>query len=339
MAYTKVFAGNLSFRTKEDQLAEHFAVAGKVVSANIITRGPRSLGYGFVEFETEEQAVSAVALLNKKNIDGRDINVEVAKPREEKPQQQQQQQQQANFDQPRRGRGGPRRRRGGYSQAPSNNNNGQDNQPANSSEAQPPSSGEQAPRAARPKRAPRYNNREGQQSPAQGQPQQQQQQGQGQEGEATPQSGEYVPRGRGRGRGGRGRGGRGRGGRGRRGFYNGSRAPRPQSVESTTSLFVANLPFELDDAKLLELFKDHKAVSAHVVTNYQGRSRGFGFVEFDEKDQKAAFEATNQNKIVSNERPLTVKIALIEEKQTPSEAPEGDASAQPTQAAQPAQQN
>jgi len=68
MAYTKVFAGNLSFRTKEDQLAEHFAVAGKVVSANIITRGPRSLGYGFVEFETEEQAVSAVNLLNKKTL-------------------------------------------------------------------------------------------------------------------------------------------------------------------------------------------------------------------------------------------------------------------------------
>jgi len=335
MAYTKVFAGNLSFRTKEDQLAEHFAVAGKVVSANIITRGPRSLGYGFVEFETEEQALSAVNLLNKKNIDGRDINVEVAKPREEKPQQQQQQ---ANFDQqPRRGRGGPRRRgRGGYSQSPSNNNN-QDNQAANSSDAQPQSqSGEPAPRASRPKRAPRYN-REGQQSPAQGQTQQQQQ---GQEGEASvPQSGEYVPRGRGRGRGGRGRGGRGRGGRGRRGFYNGTRAPRPQSVESTTSLFVANLPFELDDAKLLELFKDHKAVSAHVVTNYQGRSRGFGFVEFDEKDQKAAFEATNQNKIVSNERPLTVKIALIEEKQNPSEVPEGDTSAQPAQAPQPDQQN
>jgi RNA recognition motif-containing protein len=295
------------------------------------------LGYGFVEFETEEQAQSAVNLLNKKNIDGRDINVEVAKPREEKPQQQQQQQlEQTNSDQqPRRARGGSRRPRGrgGY-QSPSNNNtndnNNQNNRSANSPDEQSQAqNGESVPRASRPKRGPRYNIVDGQQSPAQGQQQ-------GQEGEASsPQTGEYVPRGRGRGRG--GRGGRGRGGRGRRGPYNGSRAPRPQTVESTTSLFIANLPFDLDDAKLLELFKEHKAVSAHVVTNYQGRSRGFGFVEFDEKDQKTAFEATNQNKIVANTRPLTVKIALVEDKQNSAEAPEGDVSAQPADT--PAQQN
>jgi RNA recognition motif-containing protein len=78
-------------------------------------------------------------------------------------------------------------------------------------------------------------------------------------------------------------------------------------------------------------------VSAHVVTNYQGRSRGFGFVEFDEKDQKAAFDATNLNKIVANNRPLTVKIALVEEKQNPAETPEGEASSQPATQA-PAQQ-
>jgi len=69
--------------------------------------------------------------------------------------------------------------------------------------------------------------------------------------------------------------------------------------------------------------------------NYQGRSRGFGFVEFDEKDQKAAFDATNQNKIVANTRPLTVKIALVEEKQTSAEAPEGEAAAQPAETSAP----
>jgi RNA recognition motif-containing protein len=309
MGYTKVFTGNLSFKTKEDQLAEQFGAAGKVVSANIITRGPRSLGYGFVEFETEQEAQNAVDLLNKKNIDGREINVELAKPREEKPQQPQQQ----SNDQPPRRRGGfrgGRRGRGGYSQSPANNDN-QNNQAANSP-SQGQAQGESAPRAPRRGRGPRnFNNREGQQaSPAQGQ----QQEGQ-QEGDASaPQSGDqYITRGRGRGRGGRGRGRGGRGRGGRR-FYN--RPPRPQQtrVESTTSLFVANLPFDLDDAKLLELFKDHKAVKAHVVTNFQGRSRGFGFVDFDEKDQKAAFEATNQNQIVVSTRPLTVKIALVDVK-------------------------
>eukprot|EP01102_Stenamoeba_stenopodia_P021661 TRINITY_DN87_c0_g3_i1.p2 TRINITY_DN87_c0_g3~~TRINITY_DN87_c0_g3_i1.p2 ORF type:complete len:143 (-),score=52.40 TRINITY_DN87_c0_g3_i1:74-502(-) len=80
---TKVFVGNLSFKTKENELAAEFSSAGKVVSANIITRGPRSLGYGFVELENEETATKAVQLMNKKNIDGRDINVELAKPRDE----------------------------------------------------------------------------------------------------------------------------------------------------------------------------------------------------------------------------------------------------------------
>lgn len=311
MGYTKVFTGNLSFKTKEDQLAEQFAAAGKVVSANIITRGPRSLGYGFVEFETEQEAQSAVELLNKKNIDGRDINVELAKPREEK--QPQQADQQNNDQQPRRRggfRGGRRGGRGGYSQGPANNNNNDNsNQAANSPSQGQPQTGDSAPRAPRQRRGPRNFNREGQQASPQGQQQDQQ------EGDASaPQNGDNQYITRGRGRGGRGRGGRGgRGGaRGRGGRRNYNRPPRPQTIESTTSLFVANLPFDLDDAKLLELFKDHKAVKAHVVTNFQGRSRGFGFVDFEEKDQKPAFEATNQNQIVVSNRPLTVKIALVE---------------------------
>jgi len=79
----KVFAGNLSFKTKDSELAAAFSTAGKVVSANIIYRGSRSLGYGFVEFETQDEANNAITLMHKKNLDGRDINVEIAKPREE----------------------------------------------------------------------------------------------------------------------------------------------------------------------------------------------------------------------------------------------------------------
>jgi len=83
MGPTKVFVGNLSFKTKEAELADEFSTVGKVITANIITRGYRSLGYGFVEFETNEQAQNALNTLNKKNINGREINVELATPREE----------------------------------------------------------------------------------------------------------------------------------------------------------------------------------------------------------------------------------------------------------------
>jgi len=82
---TRVFVGNLSFKTKENDLAQHFQAAGSVVKANIITRGPRSLGYGFVELASEQDALQAVSLLNKKIIDDREINVQLAKPREEPP--------------------------------------------------------------------------------------------------------------------------------------------------------------------------------------------------------------------------------------------------------------
>jgi len=83
MALTKVFVGNLSFKTKESELSDEFGAIGKVVSANIITRGNRSLGYGFVEFENEQDAQAALQALNKKSINGREVNVELATPRQE----------------------------------------------------------------------------------------------------------------------------------------------------------------------------------------------------------------------------------------------------------------
>src|SRR3989344_2205015 len=53
---SKVFVGNLSFKTETEALREHFSAAGTVTEANIITRGPRSLGYGFVDFKTPADA-------------------------------------------------------------------------------------------------------------------------------------------------------------------------------------------------------------------------------------------------------------------------------------------
>jgi RNA recognition motif-containing protein len=253
MVRTKVFVGNLDFQTKEAELVQQFGAAGKVISANIITRGPRSLGYGFVEMDSEEDAAKAVQLLNKKEIDGRPVNVEVAKPRDETK--------------------------------------------AKEANANTNSTDEGARRGS--------------------------------------------SRGRG-GRGGRSRGGRGRGGRG---FSRGTSSFRPRTegaprenqqnttgapvspkqprerqeenrTPSKTMLFVANLPFKLDDDTFAKVFKDASLnyKSAHVVKNQRsGRSKGFGFVEFDnEADQQKALNTINKK--VVDERELIVKVALTENK-------------------------
>jgi len=78
----KVFVGNLAFVTTEDDLRAYFSDAGKVIHANIIVRGSRSLGYGFISYDHEEEAKKAVELLDKSELAGRQINVEQAKLKE-----------------------------------------------------------------------------------------------------------------------------------------------------------------------------------------------------------------------------------------------------------------
>ncbi|KAJ1950985.1 hypothetical protein IWQ62_006479, partial [Dispira parvispora] len=70
--------------TTDEELTSFFGPAGKVVHSQIITRGPRSLGYGFVAFETLEDAEKAVAEFSKKELNGRVINVELARPKTER---------------------------------------------------------------------------------------------------------------------------------------------------------------------------------------------------------------------------------------------------------------
>ncbi len=80
----KLYVGNLSFNTTEAQLRELFSQFGEVSSAQLVmdreTGRPR--GFGFVEFPNDEHAKAAIAGLSGKNVDGRDINVNEAKPRE-----------------------------------------------------------------------------------------------------------------------------------------------------------------------------------------------------------------------------------------------------------------
>jgi len=259
MVRTKVFVGNLSFKTQERDLAKEFEVAGRVVSANIITRGSRSLGYGFVEMESEEEARKSVELLSKKLIDGREINVEVARPREEAPK---------SAGTPAaagspagEGAAAPRRRRApaGGARRRFRRRPAGDTEPRAEGDAAAPAAanGSAAPRPRRAPRAPR------------------------------------PPR------------------------TDADRAPR---TPSSTTLFVTNLPFSVDDAGLSTLFAEFNAKSAHVVRKRNDRSKGFGFVEFNNaEDQQKALAAMDKKAI--DGRNIVVKVALTEAVAAVSDAP------------------
>lgn len=83
---TKLFVGSLSYGVNDDQLQDFFAAVGKVVSAKVITDRDtgRSKGFGFVEMESDEDAKKAIAELDGKELDGRAIAVNEARPREDR---------------------------------------------------------------------------------------------------------------------------------------------------------------------------------------------------------------------------------------------------------------
>jgi len=84
---TKLFVGNLSFNTTENDLQDAFAAHGTVVETNLMidraTGRPR--GFGFVTMSTPEEAQKAISALNGASLDGRNLTVNIAKPREERP--------------------------------------------------------------------------------------------------------------------------------------------------------------------------------------------------------------------------------------------------------------
>lgn len=80
---TNIYVGNLSFNTNSDDLQNLFTPHGEVTKAAVITDRDtgRSRGFGFVEMGTEDAAKAAIESLNGKNVDGRDLTVNVAKER------------------------------------------------------------------------------------------------------------------------------------------------------------------------------------------------------------------------------------------------------------------
>jgi RNA recognition motif-containing protein len=84
----KLFVGNLSWGVTNEMLTEAFSQAGNVVSATVLTdkMTGRSKGFGFVEMSTEEEAQSAINMLDGQELDGRPIKVSEARPKEDRPQ-------------------------------------------------------------------------------------------------------------------------------------------------------------------------------------------------------------------------------------------------------------
>ena len=84
----KLFVGNLSFNTTENDLQDAFAAHGTVIEANLMmdraTGRPR--GFAFVTMSTPEEAQKAIDAMNGKELDGRALTVNIARPREERPQ-------------------------------------------------------------------------------------------------------------------------------------------------------------------------------------------------------------------------------------------------------------
>lgn len=82
-----LYVGGLSYSSTEDSLRDAFAGAGAVVSAKIIIdkMTNRSRGFGFVEMESDADAEKAIAMWNGKELDGRKVTVNVAKPLGDRP--------------------------------------------------------------------------------------------------------------------------------------------------------------------------------------------------------------------------------------------------------------
>jgi RNA recognition motif-containing protein len=86
---TNLFVGNLPYAMDNDKLSQLFAAAGTVTSAKVISDkySGRSRGFGFVEMASEEESKKAIEMFNGKDIEGRALVVNEARPREERPQQ------------------------------------------------------------------------------------------------------------------------------------------------------------------------------------------------------------------------------------------------------------
>jgi len=317
---TKVFVGNLAFQATDQDLTEAFTQCGKVKSGVIITRGRRSLGYGFVDFYEPQDASRAVDTMNQTEFRNRVIKVELVRdaPPPRAPRQY------STTNPNTTSSSVPTGGAGTTSSTSVPATGGDDNQDSGGGGAAPRRS-----RPTRPRRRPRrrLNDKEG--GSAEGGNQDTTGGGGGGGGggahvpsASTADDGGGRPKGSAPRRPPRGRinnnnnnklaspsagGGTAGDGTSGRGPHNNNNdtaeqstgVPQREKILSKTAVFVANLPFSVDDESLTKLFATHKVKTAHVVKTRTGRSRGYGFVDFEtEKDQQAAIESQNNAQVL-----------------------------------------
>jgi RNA recognition motif-containing protein len=87
MNQNRLFVGNLSYKTGENDLQDYFSQAGVVTSVNLMLDRAtgKSRGFAFIEFATPEEAGKAVEQFHNKEFQGRQLTVNIARPREERP--------------------------------------------------------------------------------------------------------------------------------------------------------------------------------------------------------------------------------------------------------------
>jgi len=87
MNESRLFVGNLSYKTSESDLHDYFAQAGVVTSVNVMLDKftGKSRGFAFIEYSTPEEANKAVEQFHNKEFQGRSLTVNIARPREERP--------------------------------------------------------------------------------------------------------------------------------------------------------------------------------------------------------------------------------------------------------------
>jgi len=278
----------LHFQITDQALAEAFQEF-KVKNGVVITRGRRSLGYGFVEFDSSELALEAIKSKNNTLINGRPVKVELAS------------------DNP-PVRSSSFTDRGNSWTPPANTTAAIGDNPVN---AAPQAGGApgRRPRKRNPNRRRRNrtnnnNNRPSSSSANVGDMQnnnteEQNNKNTGGSGPSAAGASKRPPI------------------RGRRRTPNINNEDR---VLSKTAVFVANLPFSVKDEDLKAFFKDNNAKTAHVVVTRNNRSRGYGFVDFEqEKDQKEAIVTKNNAKFVSGntDRVITVTPSYKTQEVTP----------------------
>ncbi|PCI22032.1 MAG: RNA-binding protein [SAR324 cluster bacterium] len=83
-----IYVGNLPYGVTDNDLEDMFTEHGEILSAKVIMDKPtgRSKGFGFVEMSNDSEAEAAIQALNESSVEGRNLKVNQAKPREDRPQ-------------------------------------------------------------------------------------------------------------------------------------------------------------------------------------------------------------------------------------------------------------